>query len=175
MRILAKESGVGLSSIYHFFNDKDEILKEIFDNINKNLGIERAKLPKQASASRMLKDRILFQFKHIEDVVFVLKYYLHFRSKFSKNNSGYLPTKASLHIEEVIKFGVTNKEFSVDKSKISSKSKVVAHAINGYLLEYFPQPPKDEILTDITDQIHEFIMLSLKNKEVIISQKRANI
>ena len=45
MRILAKESGVGLSSIYHFFKDKDILLKTIYEETNRTLGVERSQLP----------------------------------------------------------------------------------------------------------------------------------
>lgn len=168
MRILAKESGVGLSSIYHFFNDKDEILKEIFDSTNKDLGIARAKLPNRKSAKQMLLDRIKFQFIHIEDVVFVLKYYLHFRPSFIKINSGYLPAKGYLHIEEVLEAGVSSGEFSINHSEIDKEAKVIAHAINGFLLEYYPNPPKNDELKEVTLSIHNFLIRSLTNKEVLM-------
>ncbi len=166
MRTLAKASGVGLSSIYHFFNDKDEILNEIFTTTSKELGVARAKLPKSNSAEVMLLDRIKFQFRHIEDVVFVLKYYLHFRPDFLKLSSGYLPSKAYLHIEEVLKVGVMNGEFNIKSSEINKESKVIAHAINGFLLEYYPNPPKKAELEELTSSIHLFLMRSLTNKEV---------
>lgn len=166
VRILAKESGVGISSIYHFFNDKDEILKEIFNNASRQLGIARSKLPKTDTASEMLKSRIIFQFQNIEDVVFVLKYYLHFRPKFLKLNSGYLPAKAYLHIEEVLEFGIKSGEFSIPAADIEKESKVIAHAINGFLLEYYPVPPKKSELEEVTSSIHTFLMRSLTNKEV---------
>ncbi len=168
MRTLAKESGVGLSSIYHFFNDKDEILKEIFDSTNKELGIARAKLPSSGSAEQMLLDRIKFQFKHIEDVLFVLKYYLHFRPKFLKLDSGYLPAKGYLHIEEVLESGVHSGEFNIEHSEINKEAKVIAHAINGFLLEYFPNTPKNDELNEVTLSIHKFLMRSLTNKEVVM-------
>ena len=166
IRILAKECSIGISSIYHFFNDKDQLLKEIFDKTNTELGIERARLPKTDSATEMLLDRIIFQFKHIEDVVFVLKYYLHFRPSFLKLDSGYFPSKAYLHIEEVLKLGVENGEFAIEKSDIDKESKVVAHAINGFLLEYYPDPPAKNELYEVVNSIHKFLVRSLTNKEV---------
>lgn len=168
MRTLAKESGVGLSSIYHFFNDKDEILKDIFDSTNKELGIARAKLPSSGTADQMLLDRINFQFKHIEDVLFVLKYYLHFRPQFLKLDSGYLPAKGYLHIEEVLEVGVRSGEFNIEHSDISKEAKVIAHAINGFLLEYFPNTPVNDELNEVTLSIHKFLMRSLTNKEVVM-------
>ena len=167
MRTLAKESGVGLSSIYHFFTDKDEILKEIFDSTNIQLGLARKKLSLRDSASKMLKDRIMYQFEHIEDVVFVLKYYLHFRPKYLKIDSGYLPSKGYLHIEEVLTFGVENGELSITKKDISKQAKVIAHSINGFLLEYYPAPPSKKELQDVVTTLHIFMMRSLTNKDMI--------
>ncbi len=168
IRTLAKECGVGISSIYHFFGDKDELLRELFETTNKQLGVSRAKLPKSSTAAIMLKRRIKFQFEHIEDVVFVLKYYLHFRPDFVRLDSGYLPTKAYLHIEEVLEYGVKTNEFSIDRSEIDKESKVIAHAINGFLLEYYPNPPKGRELNSVVNSIHQFLMRSLTNKEALM-------
>ena len=168
MRTLAKESDVGLSSIYHFFSDKDEILKEIFYCTNKELGVARAKLPTSISAEDMLLDRIKFQFKHIEDVLFVIKYYIHFRTDFSKLDSGYIPTKAYLHIGDVLRIGVVSSEFTINISEIDKEAKVITHAINGFLLEYYPNPPENDELDEVVFSIHKFLMRSLINKEVLM-------
>ena len=166
MRTLAQESGVGLSSIYHFFNDKDEVLREIFKNTSKELGIARAKLSAKSSAQQMLYDRIKFQFLHIEEVVFVLKFYLHFRPDFLRLTTGYVPKKAYLHIEEVLEVGVASGEFTIAASEVGKEAKVIAHAINGFLLEYYPDPPKGKKLAELCSSIHMFLLRSLTNKEV---------
>lgn len=166
IRILAKESGVGISSIYHFFEDKDVLLKCVFDDVSKQLGNERSKLIKRRTASQMLYDRIVFQFTHIEEVVYVLKYYLHFRKEFLKLDSGYTPSKAYLHIDEVLRFGVETGEFEFSASEINEESKVIAHAINGFLLEYYPEVPTKSELKKVTATLHRFLMRSLTNKEV---------
>ena len=165
MRTLADASGVGLSSIYHFFSDKDALLKDLFNIVNKELGAKRSKLTADDTASQMLYDRILFQFENIEDVIFVLKYYLHFRPDFLKLDSGYLPTKGYLHIEEVLEIGVASGELATTPSGIASDAKVIAHAINGFLLEYYPNPPIGEELHDVIKPIHLFLMRSLQAKE----------
>ncbi|HSE60777.1 MAG TPA: TetR/AcrR family transcriptional regulator, partial [Candidatus Saccharimonadales bacterium] len=84
MRTLAQESGVSLSSIYHFFRDKDVLLKAVYLETNRRLGLARMQLPTQPTAEQMLAQLINFQFEHTEDVVYVLKYYLHFRDAFAK-------------------------------------------------------------------------------------------
>jgi AcrR family transcriptional regulator len=153
MRTLAQESGVGLSSIYHFFEDKDVLLKEIYLETNTKLGFERAILPPQPTAEKMLAQLIEFQFAHIEDIVYVLKYYLHFREDFALQPTRTLPAKSVLHVEEVIEKGRQTGEFTIPASEIAHKAKVVAHTINGYLLEYYPDIPNrkelDEIVSDI--------------------------
>lgn len=165
MRTLAKQSDVGLSSIYHFFGDKDEILKEVFHTTNRQLGIARAKLPATDSAISMLLGRIYFQFEHIESVVFVLKYYLHYRRDFLKLDSGFIPLKGYLHIKEVLDLGVENGEFAIQPSEIDKEAKIVTHAINGFLLEYYPDPPTGRELDTVAGSIHEFLVKSLTNKE----------
>lgn len=166
IRTLVKQSGIGQSSIYHLFKNKDEILKVIYETSNRELGIARSKLPISNSAEEMLLNIIRFQFQHIEDIVFVLKYYLHFRPDFLKLDVGYLPTKGYLHIEEVLRAGIEGGEFIFDVSEIQKESKVIAHAINGFLLEYYPNSPKKNELADVTASIHKFLMRSLTNKEV---------
>jgi mRNA-degrading endonuclease RelE of RelBE toxin-antitoxin system len=165
MRVLSKQSGISMSSIYHFFSEKDSLLQSVFNKTNTGLGLKRAKLPKRKSASKMLEDRVIFQFENIEDVVFVLKYYIHFRNNFKKIPTGFIPDKAYLHIEEVLRAGVKSGEFKLINS-IEEDSKVVTHSINGFLLEYYPNTPKGSELKKLSRSISEFILKSLTNKEV---------
>jgi AcrR family transcriptional regulator len=161
MRILSQESGVGLSSIYHFFKDKDVLLKDIYLETNRRLGLERKALPAQPTAERMLAQLIHFQFEHIEDVVYVLKYYLHYRSEFAALPTKTLPAKSVLHIEEVIQKGVETGEFHLAPAMVAAKAKVVAHTINGYLLEYFPDVPRGAERQEMIDEIVSFSMRGL--------------
>jgi len=156
MRILAKESGVGLSSIYHFFKDKDILLREVYAETNRQLGEARKALPGCTTAEAMLAQLITFQFEHIEDIVYVLKYYLHFRHDFAALPTRTLPPKSALHIEEVINKGLETGEFNVPATEIGHKAKVVAHTINGYLLEYYPDVPARKELQEIVDDIVSF-------------------
>lgn len=161
MRILAEKSAIGISSIYHFFEDKDVLLTDVFDSTSANLGIQRAKLSTDKNFSELLYDRIEYQFKHIEDVNFVLKYYLHFREKFPKQSIGYLPEKAYLHIREILQLGVSSGELTISPTDIDENAKVITHAINGFLLEYYPLSPNKAELKVIITQIHRFIMRGL--------------
>lgn len=169
MRTLSEKSGLGLSSIYHFFSDKDELLSEIFKQLSTELGTKRARLAKRKTASKALEDRIKFQFEYIEKVVFVLKYYLHFRDEYEKHPEGYLPAKAYLHIDEVLRMGIETGEFAIHEHELTEESKVVAHAINGFLLEYYPHQPKGRELNQLIKSIHRFLIRSLTNsfREVV--------
>lgn len=162
MRILARESGVGLSSIYHFFKDKDVLLKTIYEDTNRVLGVERAKLVPLPTAKQMFEQLINFQFDHIEDVVYVLKYYLSFREHFASLPTKTLPAKSVLHVEEVLLRGMELGEFSLSGSDIGAKAKVIAHTINGYLLEYYPDIPRGAERQQIIDDIVSFSMAALR-------------
>lgn len=171
MRTLAAASGVGLSSIYHFFADKDVLLKDIFDRTNTMLGQERLQLKPRPTAHQMLKDRIQFQFIHMEEVVFVLKYYLHFRDDFAALPDKILPAKAYLHIEEVLHKGISTGEFMVTATRIEPLAKIITHSINGFLLEYYPQELRRTELSQLVNELTDFTMRSLTNKEVPMKQK----
>ena len=162
MRTLAAASGVGLSSIYHFFADKDVLLKDIFDRINTMLGDERRRLRSRPTAELMLKDRIAFQFKYMEEVVFVLKYYLHYRQDFMRLPTKILPPKAYLHIEEVLHKGISTGEFVLRSTDIETQAKIITHSINGFLLEYYPERPKGRELQTLIGDLTTFIMRSLQ-------------
>lgn len=161
MRILAKESGVGLSSIYHFFSDKDILLRAVYEDTNRTLGKDRINLSPKSTAREMLAQLIEFQFAHIEDVVYVLKYYLHFRDDFAQLPTKTLPVKSVLHIEEVIHKGLQTGEFTVHSADIEAKARVVSHTINGYLLEYYPATPSTRERQEIIDDIVTFSMAGL--------------
>lgn len=166
MRVLAKESGVSLSSIYHFYTDKDTLLKSLYEDTNRQLGAQRAEQVAPTTASQMLLERIVFQFEHAEDVVFVLKYYLHFRDTFPKRDGGYLPPKAALHIEEILAHGVRTGEYRLNDADIASESKMVAHTINGFLLEYYPDKLEETELASLCANIHDFVTRAITAKGV---------
>lgn len=168
MRTLATESGIGLSSIYHFFENKDVLLKHIFDQTNRQLGVERRKLRARYTAAQMLADLIEFQFKHMEDIVFVLKYYLQFRAEFLALPTKNLPAKSYLHIEEVLYKGLSSGEFAMPSSQVEPQARIITHAINGFLLECYPAMPKPAERARLVRDLTAFVMRSLTNKEVLM-------
>ena len=165
MRSLAKSCDTSLSSIYHYFEDKDVLLKAVFDAINTDLGVRRAELPECETASEQLRQRIQFQFENAEQILFVLRYYLHFRRVFPKQDRGYLGEKAYRHIVEVLSRGVASGEFRLTQS-IDDEAKVIAHSINGFVLEYFPESPNRDEYEQVVDSIHLFVMRSIARPAV---------
>ncbi len=169
IRDLSTKVGVAPSVIYHYFSGRDQLLKKMFRHVGKKLGEKRHKLPQTADASAALRSRILFQFENATEVAAVLKYYLYERKIFPKIKTGYLPDRAYLHIEEVLKLGLHNHQFYV--KDIRRDSKVIAHAINGFVLEYYPNIPVKKELSTLVDQVHDFLLRALlrpvdKNKKV---------
>lgn len=165
IRTLAEQIPIAPSVIYHHFKDKDALLKEMFDQLNRNLGNRRSKLPKLTNASEMLRQRIEFQIDNQEAIVAVLKYYLAYRDKFKRFKNGFVPDKSALHIEEVLRLGMDMKEFSVEN--LEDDAKVITHAINGFLLEYYPHTPKGKEKKELVARIYSFLIRALKGGEKI--------
>lgn len=160
MRILAEQVPIAPSVLYHHFKDKDALLKELFDTVNTQLGVERAKLPEVKTAADMLRQRIEFQIDHAEEIVAVLKYYLTYRDSFAENTLGFIPEKGYLHILEVLDYGAETGEFVIHNRE--EDAKVITHAINGFLLEYYPHKPEARQKADLVEIIYQFIIRALK-------------
>lgn len=79
MRKLAQQTGVASSVLYHHYQNKDEILRKMYEFLSNDLGLKRTKLKTANTAREMLRERIFFQLNHMEAVVAILKYYLTFR------------------------------------------------------------------------------------------------
>ena len=159
IRTLAESIPLAPSVLYHYFKDKDALLFEMFNTLNRELGKKRAALPSVTSASEMLKQRIIFQLDNAQEIVAVLKYFIAYRKNFPSFEGGYVPDKSSLHIEEVLQHGVTTGEFTTNDLK--KDAKVITHAINGFLLEYFPDTPSGKAKEELVTTIHEFLLRAL--------------
>lgn len=160
MRALASALNMPLSVLYHYFPSKDALLEEIFHQTNRELGQSRKVLAESSTGAEALRALIAFQFAHAEQVVAVLKYYLHFRQTFPKRDGGFLPEKSALHVEEVLRKGMETGEFEIND--LPATSKVIAHAINGFLLEYYPASVHSEDLDRLVGEISNFILRSLE-------------
>lgn len=163
IRKLAKRIPISHSVLYHYYEDEADILRNMFEYANRTLGRLRAELSEKKSAKEMLQQRIAFQIEHSDLIVAVLKYYLSHRPQFKKNRKGFVPDKSALHIEEVLKKGVATKEFRV--YDLEDDAKVITHAINGFLLEYYPHKPTGREKKLLIRRIYQFVARALKGGE----------
>lgn len=160
IRRLAKSINISPSVIYHYFKNEDDLLFSMFKHTNSSLSKKRLLLKKPKLAKNRLKQIINFQIDNSEQIVAVLKYYLAYRNNFIKHKYGFIPDKSSLHIEEVIKYGISTCEFKT--SNLKGDSKVITHAINGFLLEYYPHVLNGNEKKKITSILYKFIIKALK-------------
>jgi AcrR family transcriptional regulator len=158
MRTLAKEVGIAQSVLYHYFPDKDELLKEVFYTTTRQLGIDRKKLSQVKTAKEMLRQRIEFQLDHAEQVVTLLKYFMAHKKNFIKLETGYIPERAYEHITEILVLGNKNREFFTED--IDGDAKVITHAINGFILEYYPKIASEEKAL-LIEKIYSFTVRAL--------------
>lgn len=170
MRALAKSANISLSATYHYYTDKDVLLKDIFDTTNTALGHARAKLPELNTLSSQLRQRIDFQLDHMEEVVFVLKYYLHYRDQFKRNSTGYVPPKTSLHIQEILELAATRGVLSHEVDVVRD-AKVITHAINGFLLEIYPAKLSPSQRREVGEDLHRFILRSITSHREEVPMK----
>lgn len=162
MRRLAHESGIAFATIYYHFPSKDDLLLTLFNSTNTNLGLKRLELPHRLKASEMLQDRIHFQLDNATDVMVVLNYYRVYRDTFKKNPEGFLPDKTYLHIEEVLDYGKKTGEFKTKSLK--DDAKVITHAINGFIYEYYPNIPVGAERNRLMNKVIGFVLRGLKNE-----------
>lgn len=163
IRSLAKNLGVAPSVIYYHFDNENTLLREMFDVTNYNLGKERKKLPTVKGTKEMLTQRIQFQLDHAEEIVAVLKYYFTFRKDFPKNNDGFLPDKSALHMEELLQFAKRKGDYN--GRHLHADAKVMTHAVNGFLMEYFPYSLEETEKKQLIMRIHNFLYRAMKGGE----------
>lgn len=161
MRSLSAQTGISLSLAYHYYKNKDALLRAVFEETSIALGKKRTLLPRSSSTHEMLYQRIQFQFDHMIDIIFVLKYYLKYRDDYAKKTHGYLPATAHLHIKEVLVRGIKDGDISGIKD-LDTEAKIITHSINGFLLEYFPQQPAGDERHQLFSSITDFMMRSLQ-------------
>lgn len=163
IRLLADAIPLAPSVLYHHFKDKDEILTAMFTYLNTYLGKKRAQLPHLKTAVETLKQRIVFQLDNAQEIVAVLKYFIAYRKKFSKFKGGFVPDKSSLHMEEVLRQGLKSGDFY--SSNIQQDAKVMTHAINGFLLEYYPDIPKGKAKKKLVEIIYQFLLRAINTNQ----------
>lgn len=148
IRSLAKALSIPPSLVCYYFTNKDSLTAAMASYAIDILRIERSKLPVSGSTAAQLQSRIAFQFRFSRYVLAVLKYYMGNREHFKKNKTGYLPDTAYKHIQEL---------FSSNTVASQQKAKTLTHAINGYVLEYFPKQMNQKEIKQLSQQLLHFI------------------
>lgn len=158
MRTLADRLEISQSTIYHYFVSKDKLLESVFSNSKNSLKKQRESLTNTNSLYEAIYQRVEHQFKNAIDVIFILKYYLHYRDDFKENSMGYIPKQAYQHIQEIL--DLHQQEISPELN-IEEQSKIITHAINGFILEYYPHLPDANKRDEIINSISKFVYRSL--------------
>jgi AcrR family transcriptional regulator len=171
MRALATKLRIVPSVLYYYFPDKETLLRAVFDETNTALGKKRAQLPPLRDFAALLEQRITFQFDESEAVTAVLKYYLWARRTFPhRREGGYVPAKSALHIEEILRFAAEKKLLRRGLD-IEESAKVVTHAINGFVIEYFPHPPAGRERQKLIRSIAELLYPALTGHNFPVRSK----
>jgi AcrR family transcriptional regulator len=153
MRTLASELGISPSVLYHYFENQDALLLQMYRFTNYEVGVLRSALPLQKTAHKQFAQLIQFQFDQAESIVAVLKFYLVFRESFAETADKTLPKEATKHIEEVLQLGIDQGVYKADCLK---DAKIIAHSVNGYLLEHFPYSLTTAERKQLIDQMVHF-------------------
>ncbi|GIW59280.1 MAG: hypothetical protein KatS3mg087_0346 [Patescibacteria group bacterium] len=160
VRKLAKVTGLSPSHLYYYTRDTQHLFREVLEYTAEGLGLHRAALPPNESAAEMLEQRIQFQLENAEQVIYILKYYITFREEFARNAQGYVPHTAYKHILEVLEFAKERNEWEIED--MIKEAKVITHAINGFVLEYYPEIPVGEERDVLVKDIAEFLVRALR-------------
>jgi AcrR family transcriptional regulator len=162
LRRLGQDVHLVQSAVYHHFSNKDALLEATFAHIGRTLGARRAQLPPVPTTYDLLVQRIEFQFDQAPLIVAVLKYFVDRRDRFPQlANSGFIPPAGYKHIVEVIERGNQAGDWVITDP--APEAKVVVHAINGFILEYYPAVPSPEHRAQLVQSIARFIWRSLSN------------
>lgn len=154
MRNIAKKVPITQSVIYHYFESKEVLLREMFTYSSKKLGDLRAKNTSAKGAKDLFRKRIAFQMENSDHIMVILKYFTDHPDFFDKNSLGYLPDNAALHIEEVLEAGVNEGVYNVDDLK--NDAKIIAHAINGFVTEYHGREMSEKEKDELVERIATF-------------------
>ncbi len=157
MRVLAAESKIALSVIYHYFPSKDDLLSELYKEVVDKFN-QKAK-DSQVGKTAKIKMRQFFEFcfENAHDISFCHKYFLSYRSRFRKNATGYLPLGLAEPLYDIVKQATKSKEIKTKDEY--GDAKLLFFYIQGIILDYYPQLPSK----DTQEQQVQKIMYRLEN------------
>ena len=160
MRTVAEAAGVQPSVIYHYFPNKEDLLRDVRTYLNHTLDEAFDQAPAVASAGELLRQRLELNFVHMEAVVALLQYFLWSKPVFVRlEDGGYVPARAYRHMSEIIERGVAEGSYVSERPDFDAK--IMAHLVNGFLLEFYPHTIAKDQLSEMVEQMARFIERSL--------------
>jgi AcrR family transcriptional regulator len=161
MRAVAEAAQVQTSVIYHYFPTKDDLLREVRFMLNASLDEHFDNAPAVQTAQALLRQRLYLNFKHIEAVVALLQYFMASRRYFAKvDDGGYVPQRAYRHMHEIINRGIAEGAYATDDPV--GDAKILAHMVNGFLLEYYGHRMTRQDTDTVVNQLASFIERALQ-------------
>lgn len=154
MRQIARAANLQQSVIYHYFASKEELLKEAFLAAQQGVHQALLDLPTESDINKLLRQRIEYHLDNGHLVIPMLRYFMAFRADDSISPGAYR------HIQEVIDCGCRQGVYA--SSDPGADAKVIAHAINGFLLEHFPIDPNRK--SQIVATVQSFAERSLRKE-----------
>jgi AcrR family transcriptional regulator len=157
MRQIADQASIQQSVLYYHFKSKEDMLKQAFLLAQQQIREALEQLPPLATAPALLRQRIVYHLQHGHLIIPMLRYFMAIKQAAPQEPGGYIPPQAYRHIREAIELGIEQGVYRTDT--IDQDAKVIVHALNGFVMEYYPdQPYSDELI----DSIQSFIERGLQ-------------
>ena len=159
MRTVAADSGVQASVIYHYFSTKDDLLRGVRQRLTKYLDDVFDNAKPVNGARELLAQRLELNIKHREEIVALLQYFMFAKQDFPLLSGGYVPPRAYRHMREIIDMGMEEGRYESEDPEFDAK--ILAHLVNGFLMEYYPHKITAYELKMLVVKLTDFIEKSL--------------
>lgn len=173
MRRLASDLETSPSNLYNYYEHKESLLEETFESTQKSIRQSLQDLPPVSDIDELLEQRIRFSLDHALEIVYLLRFFLHFKHHFPEHDQGFVPSRAYRHITEVIEKGIKQNEYHSESP--DQDAKVIVHAVNGFILEYFPHLDDPNHKTTVAQAITSFVTRALRNNSQSRKEVRKNV
>ncbi|HEU0266691.1 MAG TPA: TetR/AcrR family transcriptional regulator, partial [Candidatus Saccharimonadaceae bacterium] len=153
IRDVAAKAGVQASRIYYYFADKSELFEAAYRQIIANLQRDIVPIRRIDNPSERMRAIIDYQLRQRKMLAALLNYFVGQSNKFPKrSDDGYVPPSAYMHIFECLKIGETAGLYQTHTTSLDAK--IIAHIMNGFILEYatrpLPKPRREQLVEAIT-------------------------
>jgi AcrR family transcriptional regulator len=159
MRAIASDTGVQASVIYHYYATKEDLLRSVRQQLNTQLDAAFDQAPPVADAPAWLRQRLTLNFEHREHIVSLLQYFMAAKADFPQQDGGYVPPRAYRHMREIIDRGISEGVYRSDNPDFDAK--ILAHLVNGFLIEHYPHDLTPPDQARLVEQIASFIERAL--------------